>query len=450
LPRRLSELAIGLARGRLRSRDLVESCLDRIADPEGEGARAFIAVAADKARAAADAIDAQRAGGTKLGPFAGIPISVKDLFDIAGEVTTAGSTVLRGSSPAQHDALAVARLRAQGFIILGRTNMTEFAFSGLGLNPHYGNPLSPWERATRRIPGGSSSGAAVSVSDGMAGAGLGTDTGGSSRIPAAFCGIVGFKPTARRVPLTGTYPLSITLDSIGPLANSVECCESLDAVLAGETPAPLAEVDLPRVRLALPRTLLLDGLDPEVARSFERAVQTLARAGAQIEETAFKELSEIGGMYREGGIPAGEAYALHRKHIETGAAQYDPRVLARILRGRDQARGLLESLKERRIEFIERVTPTLKKYDALLMPTVAMVPPPVSAASSDEEYTRLNALALRNTATVNFMDGCAISIPCHESGYAPVGLSLFTAAEGDRQLLRIAAAAEQELLAAQS
>ena len=235
--RTIEDHAKALADGSTSSRALVEQCLARIADPGGEGARAFIKVHAGPARAMADAMDTLRRVGREPSRYAGIPVALKDLFDIAGEATPAGSRVLADAPSAAAHAPVVQRMLAAGFVPVGRTNMTEFAFSGLGINPHYGTPCSPWDRAARRIPGGSSSGTAVSVSDGMAVAGLGTDTGGSCRIPAAFCGIVGYKPTARRVPITGVLPLAPSLDSVGPLAPSVACCAVIDAVLAGETPA---------------------------------------------------------------------------------------------------------------------------------------------------------------------------------------------------------------------
>src|SRR5215470_7477643 len=253
-----------------KSRGVVEQCLAQISDQSGEGGRVFLKVHAADALAAADFYDRVRADGGARSPFAGIPVSIKDLFDIAGDVTTAGSVALRDAKAAERDAPAVARLRAAGFIPVGRTNMTEFAFSGLGINPHYGTPLSPWDRAAGRIPGGSSSGTAVSVSDRMAVAGLGTDTGGSCRIPAAFCGIVGYKPTARRVPITGVLPLAPSLDSVGPLAPSVACCAVIDAILAGEPPALPAPAAMEGLRLAVPDTIVLDGMDATVSAAFER------------------------------------------------------------------------------------------------------------------------------------------------------------------------------------
>ena len=232
--RRIDELAQALSKGTATSRSLIEESLARIGDPDGEGARTFIKVYADQARAMADAADLLRKANRAPGPYAGIPIALKDLFDVAGEATPGGSVVLAETPPAKANAPVVARMLAAGFIPVGRVNMTEFAFSGLGINPHYGTPASPWDRASRRIPGGSSSGTAVAVADGMAAAGLGTDTGGSCRIPAAFCGIVGYKPTARRVPITGVLPLAPSLDSVGPLAPSVACCAAIDAILANE------------------------------------------------------------------------------------------------------------------------------------------------------------------------------------------------------------------------
>ena len=251
----------GLAAGELRSSDLVNACLHAIEDASGEGSRTFIRTFSDSARAAAEQFDLHRVAG----PLGGLPVSIKDLFDVAGERTTAGSVVLADATPANADSLAVARLRAAGAILLGKTNMTEFAFSGLGLNPHYGTPCNPYDRGSQRIPGGSSSGAAVSVTDGMAHAALGSDTGGSVRIPAALCGLTGFKPTARRVPLEGALPLSFTLDSIGSIAPTVACCARIDAVLAGAALSPVPPIDLKGLRLGVLQGYVMDGIDPSVS-----------------------------------------------------------------------------------------------------------------------------------------------------------------------------------------
>src|SRR6476646_3899738 len=278
--RTVVDLAEALAAGRTSSRELVEAALARVAAPDGEGARTFIAVYADKAMAAADAQDRLRKAGYVASLLAGLPVSIKDLFDVAGERTLAGSKALDDSPPAAHDALTIARLRAAGAVLIGRTNMTEFAFSGVGINPHYGTPGNPYDR--RLIPGGSSSGAAVSVSDGGAVIAIGTDTGGSVRIPAALCGIVGFRPTQERIPRDGVTPLSTTLDSIGPLANSVACCAVADAVMAGEPPIAPPPIPTEWLRLAVPQSYVLDGLSAEVASAFADACTTLSRAGARV------------------------------------------------------------------------------------------------------------------------------------------------------------------------
>ena len=428
------------------ARDLVDDCLARIEDRAGEGGRAFLQVNAQGARAAADFHDRMRALGTGS-RFAGIPVSIKDLFDVAGEVTTAGSVVLRGAPRASSDAPAVARLRAAGFIPIGRTNMTEFAFSGLGINPHHGTPANLFDRPAARIPGGSSSGAAVSITDGMALGALGTDTGGSCRIPAALCGIVGFKPTAHRVPTQGAFPLSGSLNSIGPLAASVQCCAVLDAVLAGEASYELPAFPLEALRLAVPQTMMLEGLEPAVAAAFDRALAAIGKTGARIFDIPLRELEELSQLNAKGGLAAAQAYAIHRPLIastgkQNGAA-YDPRVLVRILRGQEQEAADYIDLVAARADFIRRLAAITAPYDALVMPTVPVVAPKLADLEPDDAYRRVNAMVLRNPSVANFLDRCSISIPCHRAGDAPVGLMLIGEHDADRRLLAIAAALEQ-------
>jgi aspartyl-tRNA(Asn)/glutamyl-tRNA(Gln) amidotransferase subunit A len=438
----LVELAHKLKAGATTSRALVEECLARIGEPTGQGARTFLKVHADTSRAAADYYDRLRAQGVALSPWAGIPVSIKDLFDIAGDVTTAGSRLLREQPPAGGDCAAVARLRAVGFVPIGRTNMTEFAYSGLGLNPHYGTPLNPFERRRMRAPGGSSSGAAVSITDEMSYGALGTDTGGSCRIPAAFCGIVGFKPTACRVPVSGTFPLSQSLDSVGTIAPSVACCAALDAVLADEATAMLRATDLRGQRFAVPTRYVLDSLDSHVARSFAYAIGELRRVGAVISELPLAELEEFPAINRKGGLPAAEAYAVHRERLESQGAQFDPRVATRILSGREQSAADYLDLIRARADLQRRLDGQLARFDAVLLPTTPIVAPLLEELQSDEAYRRINQLVLRNTAVVNFLDRCAISVPCQESGTAPVGLMLMGAHGDDRRVLAIAAAVE--------
>jgi aspartyl-tRNA(Asn)/glutamyl-tRNA(Gln) amidotransferase subunit A len=439
----LADLAATLASGRTSSRALVEACLDRIEDPAGEGRTTFLHVDKGAVLAQADAMDLLRSSGAAPSPYAGIPVSIKDLFDITGQVTRAGSTVLRSRPAATQDATSVARLRRAGFVLIGRTNMSEFAFSGLGLNPHYGTPRNPWERPQGRIPGGSSSGAAISVTDGMAHGALGTDTGGSCRIPAAFTGLVGYKPTARRVPRTGAIPLSTSLDSIGPLARSVACCAILDAVLANEPAPELTDRSLAGMRFAIPGTFVLEDMDSDVAAHFERSVSRMSAAGARVERIDIPEFAGVPTINAKGGFSAAESYTWHRPLIESGGAAYDPRVLTRIQRGATQTAADYIELLAARQTFIAAVEERIARFDALLFPTTPVIPPRIAALQSDAEFFKVNGLVLRNPAVINLLDGCAISIPNHAEGEPPTGLMLACRGGQDRKLFRCAAAAEQ-------
>lgn len=439
----LLTLAGQLSSGTTTSRDLIEECLARAQDPQGEGARVFTRISAERARATADAMDRLRKAGAAPSPFAGIPIGVKDLFDIAGEVTTAGSRVLASNPAAQGDATAVARLRAAGLVIVGRNNMTEFAYSGLGMNAHFGTPRNPFDRATGRIPGGSSSGAAVGIADGMFAAGLGTDTGGSCRIPAALCGIVGFKPTAHRVPRRGVVPLSSTLDSVGPLARSVECCAILDAILSADTPKAEEPFPLAGLRLGLPDCYVTDGMDDLVATAFNRAISTLSAAGARVIGLPLDMLKEIPTINAKGGLVGAEAYAWHRDYLERTPHLYDPWVLQRFEAGKSQSAADYIATRTARERMIERVAGVTTCVDAVLMPTVQVVAPAIAAMAETDLANRTNLFLLRNPSLANFLDRCAISLPCHRAGEAPVGLMLLGEHGADRRLLAIARSVAQ-------
>src|ERR1700731_148316 len=389
-PPTLASLANDLDNGRTSARKLVDACLARIADSAGEGARAFIHVDAEAAIEAAEAMDRLREVKAAPSPYAGIPISIKDLFDIKGQVTRAGSRALDDSPPAEAPGPVVARLRRAGFVVIGRTNMTEFAYSGIGVNPHYGTPKGAWQRGVGHVPGGSSSGAAVSVVDRMAHGALGTDTGGSCRIPAAYNGIVGFKPTQRRVPLEGAVPLSFTLDSFGPLARTVGCCAVLDAVLADEAIVPLQPRPIKGMRLAVPTTVALDELDDEVARTFERALETLSRQGALIERIAVPEFLDVGVMNGQGGFAAAESYAWHRYLIASHGDVYDPRVRIRILRGEGISAADYIKLVNARRSLIARAAVRLAPFDALVLLTTANTPPRTADLTEDKAFTKAN------------------------------------------------------------
>ena len=439
----IAALADDLENGRTSARKIVDDCLARIADKSGEGARTFIHVDAEAAVEAAEAMDRLRAAKAAPSRFAGIPVSIKDLFDIKGQVTRAGSRALEDSAPAEADAVVVTRLRRAGFVVIGRTNMTEFAYSGIGINPHFGTPKSAWQRTVGHVPGGSSSGAAVSVADRMAHGALGTDTGGSCRIPAAYNGIVGFKPTQRRVPLDGGVPLSFTLDSFGPLARSVACCAVLDAVLADEPVVPLQPRPIKGMRLAVPTTLVLDELDDEVARAFDRALELLSRQGAIIERTAVPEFLDVGMMNANGGFSAAESYAWHRYLIASKGDVYDPRVLMRIMRGESLTAADYVDLIAARKSLIARSAARMASYDALILPTTANTPPRIAdLAQDDKAFAKANLLSLRNCTLINMIDGCAISLPCHREGEVPVGLMLAAAGGADRRIFELAAGME--------
>jgi aspartyl-tRNA(Asn)/glutamyl-tRNA(Gln) amidotransferase subunit A len=423
------------------ARDNLEQALARIADPQGEGARACLTVYRDTARVAADQADARHRGGASLGPLDGVIISIKDLFDVAGEVTRAGSKVLeRRGKPAGADAPIVKRLRQAGAVIVAKTNMTEFAYSGVGANPHFGTPGNPADR--KRIPGGSSSGAAVTAADGMCRIAIGTDTGGSTRIPAALCGIVGYKPTAMRIPRDGAYPLSFALDSIGPLAKRVADCALADAVMAGEAPQPVQPAALPSLRLGLVKGLVLDNLDAVVSQAFEAAVASLG--AAKLSDVTLAPLSLMAEVNARGGIAPPEAYAIHRDLLATDAGGLDPNVRTRLLRAAEiSAADYILNMRARGAA-IAAMGAVFDDFDALVLPTSPIVAPTMEEVATPEDFTRRNLLLLRNTAIGNFFDLCAVSLPIHLGNGLPCGLMLFGHHGDDGRLLQIAAAVEHQ------
>jgi aspartyl-tRNA(Asn)/glutamyl-tRNA(Gln) amidotransferase subunit A len=440
----VAALSAALEAGHTTSRALVEEALARIADPSGEGPRAFLEVHAHS-REEADFADRLRRRGIRRSPVEGLPVSLKDLFDVAGDVTRAGSTILAGSPPARADAPAVARLRAAGAVFIGRTNMVEFAFGGVGLNAHYGTPRNPWDRARGRVPGGSTSGGAVALADGMCVMALGSDTRGSVRQPAALCGVVGFKPTAARVPREGAFPLSFTLDSIGPLANSVACCAAYDAVLAGDVSGPLPELPVKGLRLLLPKSSALQDLDSEVGSTFDSALKRLRDAGAVLSELAVPAFDRQNEYFKGGGFAGAEAYHIHRPHLAR-LAEYDPRVGKRILLGKDMTGADYVALQELRAAFIREVAALAAPFDAIVMPSVPCVAPTIEEAeASDDDYFRWNLRIMRNNGLINFLDGCALTLPCQDFGAAPVGFMVCGTAMSDRHILAVSAAIERTL-----
>ncbi|OSM98596.1 amidase [Lonsdalea populi] len=439
----LQQAAVGLAKGEWTSADLTEAALTQIADVQGEGAYAFTRIYADEARQQALESDQRRAAGGARSALDGVPISIKDLFDVAGEPTQAGSRVLAAAPAANTHSGVVSRLFHAGAVVVGKTNMTEFAYSGLGINPHYGTPANPWNRENRRIPGGSSSGAAVAVADGMCLGSVGSDTGGSVRIPAAFCGLTGYKPTARRMDDSGMLPLSPSLDSVGVIAHGTADCIALDRILSRQPLSPQAQ-PLSKARFGVPQTQVLDGLDDAVGAAFEHSLWCLARAGARIETVPCTAFAELAAINAAGGFTALESWRWHQSLIARHAVEYDPRVLSRIRRGsalNERDRALLV---RQRAEWQQRVTVEIQGYDALLMPTVPFIAPTIAELEADEEtYFRVNGAALRNPSIINFLDGCAVSLPCQQPGDAPVGLMAAGLPLQDNALLGWALSIEQ-------
>ncbi len=446
----IATLASKLQAGLTTSEKLTQDCLDRIADPNGEGARTFLYSNPQQALACARASDAQRRVGLVASPLAGVPISVKDLFDVQGEVTKAGSIILKDAPKATADAPAIARLRAAGAIIIGRTNMTEFAYGGHGINAHYDTPRCPWDRASQRIPGGSTSGGAVSLTDGMAHGAIGSDTGGSTRIPAALCGTVGYKPTQRAVPLEGAFPLSFSRDSVGPLGRSVACCALLHQIMAGlavETRLPPLPSVLKGLNIGVPSNIALDELDIEVATAFDASLIALSRAGANIVHFHFHALERERAGSAKANFSAVEAYALHREQLQNTPELFDEMVRIRLMVGATMLAADYVDLLKLRQSLIAQANIETKAFAALALPTVPIVAPTFTQMrTSQAEFFRVNALLLRNCAPFNVFNRPAISIPCHAgagvSTTAPVGLMLVGETDGDAQLFALAQSVE--------
>jgi aspartyl-tRNA(Asn)/glutamyl-tRNA(Gln) amidotransferase subunit A len=411
-------------------------------------APAFVATGFEAARVAARAADRAVASATDPGPLAGLAISIKDLFDVAGEVTAAGSTILAGAPPAVADAPAVARLRRAGAALIGRTHMSEFAFSGVGLNLHHptlGNVATPALDPIARIPGGSTSGGASSVAGGAAWAALGSDTGGSIRIPAALQGLVGFKSTARLVPTAGAVPLSTTLDTVSAITLSVRDAVVLHEVLADRRVA-LARRPLSATTFAVPSRVMLDGLDDTAARAFRRALSTLSAAGARIAELELGLLDEVAAINATGGFPAAESWAFHRRWLANRHSEYDPRVARRIVRGETMSAADYIDLIAARRAWIARMKNALQGFDALLSPTVPMVAPLLAPLVDDDDaFFAVNGMLLRNPSVVNFLDGCALSLPCQHADELPVGLMVWSTAGRDDVVLDAGLAIEAAL-----
>lgn len=421
---------------------IVAEALER-GQTDPAAAHVFTATYAEDALAAARAADT--AGRDPGRALAGLPVTIKDLFDVAGETTLSGTIVRRGLPAAETDAVVVSRLRRAGAAITGRTNMVEYALGGVGLNPHYGTPRNPADPHVARVPGGSSAGAAVSVGLGLAVAGVGSDTAGSVRIPAAVCGLVGFKPTQRRVPLTGSVELARSLDSVGPIANSVSDCLALDSVLA-DAPIEVASRPLSGLRLAAAQTVVLDDIEPAVAAAYERALRTLADAGASVAEVPLAQFGRIAELNQPSGLSPIECYAAHGELVRSREVDMDHRVSQRMKLGDGISVADYLTIQDRRARWIAETERALEPFDAVLCPTVPIVAPPIaSLEASDDAYFDANRLLLRNPFVINWLDGCAFSLPCQAPGELPVGLMIAGPHGTDARIAGVALAAEAAL-----
>ena len=433
-----------LLTGQISPETPTQHALRAIAAESGEGKRVYTKVYTAAAQQQAAQAGARWQQQQPRSAIDGLPISIKDLFDVAGEVTTAGSRLLSNTSPATANASMVDRLQQAGAAIVGKTNMSEFAFTGLGVNPHYGTPANPWQRAQQRIPGGSSSGAAVAVSDGMCLAAVGTDTGGSVRIPAALCGLTGFKPSASRIDQRGTLPLAASLDSIGVIAHDVRSCWLLDSVIA-DRPLTIDERNLSEAHFVIPQTRVLADLDEHVSAAWLHALDVLRAQGVKITELPLQELAELDSINARGGITAWEAWQWHQHYAQSQPEAYDPQVLTRINRGSLLNEEDAAELYQLRADWKQRVEQAVAPFDGILMPTVPLIAPTLTELDDPARYMQVNLLMLRNTSVINMLDGCSISLPCHQPGAAPVGLMLSSTHGNDAALLSWAAAIETTL-----
>jgi aspartyl-tRNA(Asn)/glutamyl-tRNA(Gln) amidotransferase subunit A len=447
LPSTAGAALSALEKGDITASVLVNCILARIAAPGSEGARAFLSVVAEGAMAAAGVADRQRNEGCS-GPLAGLPVAVKDLFDIEGQVTTAGSRILAKTKPAGKDAATVALLRQAGAVILGRTHMNEFAYSGLGTNPHLPQPRAPWQREVDggrgRSPGGSTSGGAVAVADGLAYVALGSDTGGSTRVPAAFCGVTGWRPSQGRMPAGGTFPLAKSSDTPGLIVRSVADCRLLDAVLTHATVNDEPDPQLDSLRLGVATGMPLEDLDPVVSDMIHRTIEHLGRLGAQIGPCPAFDWAEPSAALRSGQVTAVEALVAHGALFDR-KNEYDQRVVTRMRAGESIAATDYVRAQRRIAGARHAFDAAFAAFDAILMPTVAILPPRLADLDDDDAFFACNAAALRNTLIASILDLPAISLPLSAPDAPPVGLMMVGRRGDDRWLLAAAQAVEAAL-----
>lgn len=440
----LASLAVLVQSGEIDPVALAKETLDRIENHVDQAI--FIGLTRDRAEREAESASNRIRAGRSLGLLDGLPVAWKDLFDIQGSVTTAGSVVLMDSPPAETDAAVVAALRGAGMVTVGRTNMNEFAFSGLGINPHYGTPRNPASADGHRIPGGSSSGSAAAVAAGLVPLAIGTDTGGSVRIPAAMTGIVGYKATRGRYAMKGVFPLAGSLDSLGPLCLTVQDAVWADAAMHSLTAPVIRRSEPADLSLVVPETIVFDNAEAEVVAAFEAAIRRLESAGVRVRRQPFPSFSAVFElMSRRGALVNAEAHALHRERLASpDTARMDHRVVARLRLGETITVSDYIALLEARDRLIQETLENLQSGELIAHPTLPHVAPPIAPLLTDDDlFFKINGRTLRNTLIGNFLDFCGISIPCG-SGAAgmPVGFLLSAPHHQDDRLLSAALALE--------
>ena len=441
----ITEVRRRILSNEISTKEYVLQCIENIKNVSGEGAKSFLYVAEDEAITTAQSQDALLKKGLQNGPLSGVTVSIKDLFDISGQVTASGSNVLRNNTSATEDSEVVSRIRRAGGIVVGRTNMTEFAYSGLGLNPHFGTPLNPYDRSNGRIPGGSTSGGAISVTDQMAIIAVGSDTGGSCRIPAALCGIVGFKSTACRYSMAGVLPLSRSLDSVGILAPTVQCCQIMDSVLFDGPKINNFEVSINRINIGVLENVVLEGMDKDVKKNYFRTIEVLKKSGANLRTINSKVFERVIQLQGQPKIVSAEANSEFESILALKGKGVDPRVSTRIAKGKEITSAVyIQTLVERKL-LIQAWQQEFLNDDLWVMPTVPVIAPLLDDLRLDEKYFECNSLMLRNPGLINFLDGCALSIPNHFREGPPTGLMLVSPGNRDENLLRCGVAVEKML-----
>ncbi len=440
----IAGLSVLLQAGNLDPVQLAKTTLERIAGYQDQAI--FTALLGERALAEAKASGERIRSGRSRGLLDGIPVAWKDLFDTKGAVTTAGSAVLTDSAPAEADAAVVKALAEAGMVSVGRTNLSEFAFSGLGINPHYGTPHNAASRDLPRIPGGSSAGSGVAVAAGLVPVAIGTDTGGSIRIPAALNGIVGYKATRGRYSMQGVYPLAKSLDSLGPLCRTVQDAVWVDAAMRGRAAPEVGRTDVSDLKLVIPETVVFDDAEPGVVTAFEAAISCLEKAGARIIRRAFPIFAEIFAlMARHGALVTAEAYALHKERLQgADAERMDQRVVARTRLGERISMTDYVAILDARQRLIAALADNLEAGGLMAHPTLPHVAQPIAPLLADDDlFFRVNGKTLRNTSIGNFLDGCGVSIPCGTGDAGmPVGFLLSGQRNEDGRLLSAALSAE--------